>query len=80
MAGILVGKKEIKLDVDLLKILQPTNAGVKWTSARQRAYEEIDSLIQIFNGHVFSAINGSTDYLHEDLIPLSKWEPLRARI
>jgi len=53
MAGILDSKKDMKLDVALLKILRQANAGDKWTSARQCAYEEIDNLIEKFNGHVF---------------------------
>jgi hypothetical protein len=53
MAGILDCKKDIKLDVALLKTLQQANAGDKWTSTRQRAYEEIDKLIKKFNGHMF---------------------------
>ena len=53
MAGILDSKKNVKLDVALLKILQQANAGDKWTSARQSAYDEIDNLIEKFNGHLF---------------------------
>ena len=53
MAGISDSKIHIKLDVALLNILQQANAGDKWTSARQSAYEEIDKLIKKFNGHVF---------------------------
>lgn len=53
MAGILDSKIDIKLDVALLNILQQANAGDKWTSARQSAYEEIDKLIKKFNGYVF---------------------------
>ena len=34
MLGILDSKKEIKLDVALLKILQQANKGDKWMSAR----------------------------------------------
>ena len=53
MAGILDSKKDMKLNGALLKTLQQANAGDKWTSARQSAYEEIDNLIEKFNGHVF---------------------------
>ena len=53
MAGILDSKIDMKLNVALLKTLQQANAGDKWTSARQSAYEEIDNLIEKFNGHVF---------------------------
>jgi len=53
MAGILDSKKDMRLDGALLKTLQQANAGDKWTSTRQSAYEDIDKLINKFNGHVF---------------------------
>ena len=53
MAGILDSKKDMKLNGALLKTLQQANAGDKWTSARQSAYEDIDKLINKFNGQVF---------------------------
>ena len=80
MAGILDSKIDMKLNVALLKTLQQANAGDKWTSARQGAYEEIDNLTGNSTAMCFSAINGYTDCLRADRMPCLKCHHLKVEI